>query len=153
METAISELATAVSESLWEWIPSLTSLPCSLKVLCNRFDYRRYFVRQGAAIGIAENEGLGTAGNGHLQGCQGIFGIILETVEKMLRIIEQNFDMGRRKASESSIICRLSFSSIRRASRTCISQLLPKMVMAGVRAFNQGLQVGVLVRRILEVPG
>ena len=84
--------------------------------------------RQRTAVGIAENQTLGTGLESSRQGIQGIVGIGLPTVEEMLSIVELGLPVAsRRKATESAIIAGLSGRPMRRASVTWKSQVLSKI--------------------------
>ena len=60
----------------------------AVEILFDPFDDRRQFMGQGAAVGVAEDDGLRSAVDGPGQGRQGIVRIVLEAVEKMLGIVD-----------------------------------------------------------------
>ena len=74
--------ATAVSTSLWVWMPSLLGRDLSRHLL----DRARDLVRQAAAVGIAEHQPAGTSGRGRLETGLRIAGIGGVAVEEMLGI-------------------------------------------------------------------
>ena len=56
------------------------------------FDDGFDFEGQGAAVGIAQHQKVGSAFNGSVQGFQSVVGVFLITVEKMLGIVD-NFEI------------------------------------------------------------
>jgi hypothetical protein len=72
----------------------------------NRF----HFVGQGAAVGVAKNQKIGTRIKSCRQGFHGIFRGILESVEKMFGVIDDFPAVVLRKSTLSAIMARFSWS-------------------------------------------
>ncbi len=81
--TPASELATASSQSLWQWMPTGTlSTPAAWRV------ERGDLLRHAAAVGVAEHDDLGPCFGGGLNGLGGVVGIGLPAVEEMLGVVD-----------------------------------------------------------------
>ena len=89
----------------------------------------RDLVWQSAAVGITKHQTFRSAGNGPVQGGQGIIAVILKTVKKMLGVIEEMFDVGPQV--RQGIL-----------NDSQISQVFPKMVIAGDFAATRAWRLG-----------
>ncbi len=81
--TAASELATATSQSLWQWMPSSTR-SCA----AHRRDGGGDVVGQRAAVGVAQDDDRGAGVLGRSQRLQGVLGVVPVAVEEVLGVVE-----------------------------------------------------------------
>jgi hypothetical protein len=82
-------------------------LPSSRTVLPHPFDDRRYFMGQGPAVGVAENNVSAPPAMARFNVSNAYSRILFEPVEEMLGIIVEVLHHGRRNARESSMICKV----------------------------------------------
>ena len=102
--TAASELATARSQSLWQWMPTGTRQP-----VAGRAGDGGDFLGHAAAVGVAEHDqprpGLGRG----LDGLQRVVGIRLPAVEEVLGVEDHLAAVLRpEKRTLSAIMARFS---------------------------------------------
>ena len=150
LATAASVLATATSQSLWQWMP--ISTPAALRAL--RRPRSAISLGQRAAVGVAQDDARSPRRRcGGLQRLQGVLGVVLEAVEEVLGVVEHlaalRLAVGDRVARSSR---RFSSSVVPSTSRTCRSQVLPTMVTTGVCGVEQRLEAGVVLGGAVLAP-
>ena len=108
---------------------------------------------QGAAVGVAEDDGLGAAIDRAFQGFQGIVLVILEAVEKMFGIVEEVVDGGPEKGQgvldEPEVVVQFDMQGVAYMN-------IPAFAEDGHRrglGTEQRQEIGVFFRAVAEMAG
>ena len=119
----------------------------------DRLDDFRNLMRQGAAVCVAERQALGPALNRLFKGSECILRTCLEAVKEMLGIVNQIFyvrpEIPERVLNDDKVVLKTDTQGIGDMHVPGLAE----NSNTGCFRIKKGLQVGIGLSRILEIPG